>query len=752
MSPGNPETLDTLRGVLDHVTYQNEETGYTIARLLPEGSAAPVTIVGVISALNLGETVEVRGTWATHPQYGRQFRVQDYRPVTPSTVEGIKRYLGSGLIKGLGPTYAERIVAKFGEQTFEIIDRHPGRLREVEGLGPKRIGQIKQAWKEQWALREVMVFLQEHGVSPAFAHRIYRRYGSDAVAIVRKDPYRLAREVWGIGFKSADRIARSVGIAPESPERLTAGLCYVVSRATEQGHTYLPEERLIGEAAEHLEVSRSAIEDALVRAVNEQLLDRERASDGLVHVALPEHASAEKEIANRLAQLLGPHSAGPIGDTEEQLLSRIEARTGMSYAPNQRRAIIAALTEGVLAVTGGPGTGKTTTTQGIVGELRARGVALALCAPTGRAAKRLSEVTRTDTKTIHRMLAFVPDRGTFQHNEDNPLPVDVVLVDEASMIDTELFVHLVRALRPKARLILVGDADQLPSVGPGQVLRDIIGSGAIPVVRLDTVFRQAEASQIVTNAHRINQGRMPSLSNRKEGDFFFLRQDDPEAAATTVVDLVSRRLPKSYGADRFTEIQVLAPMYRGETGANALNKRLQEELNPEGESLARGQHQFRVGDKVIVTRNNYQKMVFNGDIGRIVGVDREHGRVSLELNVSHGGATQVVYEFDELDELTLAYAISVHRSQGSEFPVVVMPITTQHYMMLQRNVLYTAVTRAKKLMVLVGSTRALALAVRNSAVSDRYTWLHERLRQAVTKGSGELGDSSRTGTPSFRTK
>lgn len=732
MSSGDGESLETLRGVLDRVTYHNEETGYTIARFLAEGTAVPVTIVGAISALNLGETVEVRGTWTMHPRFGRQFRVVEYRPVIPSSIEGIKRYLGSGLIKGLGPTYAERIVEKFGDRTFEIIDRQPGRLCEVEGLGPKRINRIKEAWKQQWALREVMVFLQEHGVSPAFAHRIYRQYGSDAVAVVKKDPYRLAREVRGIGFRSADQIARSVGIEPESPERLTAGLRYVVSRATEQGHTYLPGENLVAEATEQLGVPRSALDAALTRAVGEQLLVREEATDGLVHIALPEHASAETEIAQRLARLLAARRSPPHDlEDAERVIGRIEEHTNVRYAPKQREAIIASLIEGVLVMTGGPGTGKTTTTQGIIGELKERGCALALCAPTGRAAKRLAEVTRTDARTIHRLLAFIPDRQVFQHNQDNPLPADVVLVDEASMIDTALFLHLLRALKPEARLILVGDADQLPSVGPGQVLRDIIASGAVPVVRLDTVFRQAEASRIVTNAHRINRGEMPFLSNRKDGDFFFLRQDDPEAVATTVIDLVVRRLPGSYEVDRVSDIQVLTPMYRGETGANALNRRLQEALNPEGGAAVRGHDEFRVGDKVIVTRNNYQKMVFNGDIGRIVGVDSQQGKVSLELNISHEGASCVTYEFDELDELTLAYAISVHRSQGSEFPVVVMPITTQHYMMLQRNVLYTAITRAKKLMVLIGSARALALAVRNSAVSDRYTWLHERLRAAA---------------------
>jgi len=720
------EALETLRGVLDHVTYQNEESGFVIARLLREGDALPVTIVGTVSALNLGETVEVRGTWTTHPQYGRQFKVTEYRPVLPSSLEGIKRYLGSGLIKGLGPVYAERIVEAFGEKTFEIIERYPGRLREVPGLGPKRIKQIREAWREQWSLRDVMIFLQEHGISPTYAHRIYKHYGPDAVAIVKRDPYRLAREIWGIGFRTADQIARRTGIEPENPQRLAAGLAYVVSLATEQGHIYLPEESLLEQAVEQLGVPVPSLQTALASAVESGLLVRE---DG--RVALPEYATVEREIAERLYHHVQNRKAGSLAESDEAIIARVEARTGLSYAPQQRRAILAALSEGVLVMTGGPGTGKTTTTQGIIGELRAQRTHLALCAPTGRAAKRLAEVTRVEARTIHRMLGFMPDKRAFQYDEEHPLPADLVLVDEASMIDAALFVHLLRALRPDARLVLVGDADQLPSVGPGQVLRDIIASGVVSVIRLETVFRQAERSLIITNAHKINQGEMPSLSNKKDGDFFFLAEEDPEAVAAMVSDLVVRRLPKSYGVDKFSDVQVLAPMYRGETGAHALNKRLQQELNPEGEALARGHHEFRVGDKVIITRNNYTKMVFNGDIGRIVGVDPEQGTVSLELNIAAEGPTQVTYDFEELDELTLAYAISVHRSQGSEFPIVVMPITTQHYMMLQRNVLYTAVTRAKRLMILVGSARALALAVKNAAVSSRFTWLSQRLCDAA---------------------
>ena len=731
VSQGKESGPEELRGVLDHVTFHNEETGFTIARLVLEDSGRPITIVGAISARNLGETLEVVGAWTKHAQYGEQFRVTEYRPVLPSSVEGIRRYLGSGLIKGLGPVTADRIVDKFGEQTLDVIENSPQRLRRVEGLGRKRIGQIREAWVEQRGMRDVIIFLQDYGISTAFSHRIWKHYGSDAASIVRHNPYQLAADIRGIGFRTADQIARKVGIANDDPLRLAAGLAYVVSRATEQGHTYLPQTELAANAVGILEVDEATVDAALEDVVRTGGLERENE-----RVALPEYTAAEREIVERLRAIAdSPHVAKDPGKPEPDVIAAVEQRTGMEYAPRQREAIVAALREGVLVMTGGPGTGKTTTVQGIINELAARDVNLALCAPTGRAAKRLTEVTGVEARTIHRMLGWQPERAGFQHCEDYPLEYDVVLVDEASMIDTMLFRDLLRAVKSGARLVIVGDADQLPSVGPGEVLRDVIASDALPVVRLSTVFRQASESRIITNAHRINAGEIPSLQNERDGDFFFLSAAEPGAAADAVIDLVSRRLPESYDADRLRDIQVLAPMYRGDTGANTLNERLQEVLNPDGEALTRGQNQFRVGDKVIVTRNNYAKNVFNGDIGRITGIDVDVGRVMLDLGGADGEITTVTYDADELDELTLAYAISVHRSQGSEFPIVVMPITTQHYMMLQRNVVYTAVTRAKRLMVLVGSKRALALAVKNAAVSERYTWLAERLREMPDDGS-----------------
>ena len=728
--PDGSGKTEVIRGVLDHITFHSDDTGYTIARLAQE-SGPPITIIGTLSSLNLGETIEVRGEWTRHPTYGEQFRVESYRQVLPSSVEGIKRYLGSGLIRGLGPVIAEKIVEHFGDRTLDVIEKHPGRLSEVEGIGPKRVKQIREAWHEHEALRDVMVFLQGHGVNPSLAHKIYRRYGSDAVAIVRKDPYRLSSDIWGVGFRTADSIAGEVGITAEDPRRLRAGLAYVVSRSTEHGNTFVPAEELVTAAADQLGVGLDLIESALDEAVVEGTLRREED-----RVSLPDLADAESEAAERLSSVMRLGRAGMAPAADEAVVRRAEERTGVTYAPRQAEAILAAMKSGALVVTGGPGTGKTTTTRAIVSELAAAGVDLALCAPTGRAAKRLTEVTGREAQTIHRLLSFQPESGTFAHDQGEPLMADVILVDEASMVDTRLFVHLLRGMKPTARLILVGDADQLPSVGPGQVLRDVIASGVVPVVRLSTVFRQASESRIITNAHRINEGAMPDLRNAKDGDFFFLEMEQAAEAAETIADLVARRLPERYGLDPVRDIQVLAPMYRGETGANALNDRLQEALNPHGDGITRGRHTYRAGDKVIVTRNNYTKMVFNGDIGRIRHVDTESGQIHVDLDLSAEGSTSAVYESHETDEIVLAYAVSVHRSQGSEFPVVVLPVTTEHYMMLQRNVLYTAVTRARQMLVMVGSKRAVALAVNNSTVRDRNTWLAERLR-AVGQNESE---------------
>jgi len=718
---------DVLRGVLDHVTFRNDDTGFTIARLVREPDKVPVTIIGTIPVCTIGETVEVSGEWKSHPSYGDQFRLASFRTISPSSSEGLKRYLGSGLIKGIGPAFAEKIVRKFGAETLDVITKHPDRLREIEGIGPTRVRQIREAWREQAEIRELMLFLQHHEIPTGVAHRIYRKYGAESVAVVKADPYRLADEISGIGFKTADKIAEHVGIGRDDPRRIEAGIKYVLNHSTEQGHTYLPADELTQETAQQLSVPVSAVLPIMERAARagEIVFEANR-------VSLPRYVFCEHEIAQCLADLITHHPSPRNNEIQASVIARVESRTGVQYAPEQAAAIMASLQEGVLVITGGPGTGKTTTTQGIVSELLAERKKLLLCAPTGRAAKRLAEVTGHEAKTIHRLLGFVPGGHEFQHDEKHPLPADVVLVDEASMVDTELFLHLVRALPSKCRLILVGDADQLPSVGPGQVLRDIIASQVVATVALRTVFRQAQASMIVTNAHAINQGVFPQLPNTREGDFFFVYRETPEEIAATIADLVTRRLPFRYKLNRFTEIQVLTPMYRGETGAHALNKLLQEKLNPGGASVPRGTAEFRVGDKVIVTRNNYSKMVFNGDIGRIVGVDAENAKVSVELNFSAADTVRVTYEFDELDELSLAYAISVHRSQGSEFPAVVMPITTQHYMMLQRNVLYTAVTRAKRLLVLVGSKKALAIAIRNGSATGRYTMLAQKIRDAVS--------------------
>lgn len=732
MSETTAPTTETLRGMLDHVTFRNEETGFTIARLLREPGKTPVTVVGTIPSCTLGENVEVTGEWKRHPAFGDQLRLTSYRTLLPSSVEGIRRYLGSGLIKGIGPAFAGKIVDAFGSETLEIISKTPSRLREIDGIGTKRIKEITAAWREQAGIRELMLFLQHNEIPTGVAHRIYRKYGPDSVAVIKNDPFRLADEIWGIGFKKADQIAERVGIGHDDPRRLAAGIKYVLNRATEQGHTFVPVRELLETTAQQLEVPDTTLTQIIetIARSGDIICEQER-------VALPRYVNAEQEIGTILASFIKQRPSATANEAQASVIERVENRTGVRYAPEQAQAIMASLQEGVLIITGGPGTGKTTTTQGIVSELREQGHRLVLCAPTGRAAKRLSEVTGCEARTIHRLLGFAPGEKAFQHDQRHPLPVGVVLVDEASMVDTELFLHLLRALAPGSRLILVGDADQLPSVGPGQVLRDAIASGVITTIALRTVFRQAQASLIVTNAHSINRGEMPPLSNSRDGDFFFIYKEDPEEIASTIADLVSRRLPFRYKLNRFSGIQVLAPMYRGETGAIALNRMLQEKLNPRGEAILRGATEFRVGDKVIVTRNNYNKMVFNGDIGRIAGINREEGKVSVDLNFSAADTVRVTYDSDELDELSLAYAVSVHRSQGSEFPAVVMPITTQHFMMLQRNVLYTAVTRAKKLMVLVGSKKALAIAIRNGNVSQRHTMLAQTIRRATESETPE---------------
>ncbi len=728
--------MPTLEGAIERITFHNEENGYTVARLVPDGKDYEVTVIGNMLGVQVGEHVRLEGEWTVHGQYGRQFKVERYASVLPATAAGIEKYLGSGLVKGVGPVTAKRIVRKFGADTLTVIDETPDRLREVLGVGPQRVAKIKSAWHEQRQIREVMVFLQSHGVSPALAVRIYKHYGDGAAGVVRNDPYRLARDIHGIGFITADKIARNLGIAPDAPERVAAGVAYTLSQKADQGHVYVPQAELVEDAAKLLEVPAPLAGVAIetLRQDEQVRVEPLAGGSGLAEeraVYLTPFYYGEVGVAGRLRRLM---------DAVEdrcfvfrsfdwpQGLAVVQRDTGLRLTAQQQAAVRTALTERVTVMTGGPGTGKTTCTLAIIRLLDAARRSYVLASPTGRAAKRLGEATGKEAKTIHRLLEWSPGGAggfTFQRNEDNPLDVDMVIVDEASMLDLLLTNHLLKAIPSGAHLLLVGDIDQLPPVGAGNVLRDVIDSGAAAVVRLDVIFRQAAGSFIIENAHRINQGQMPEWRPEQSQDFFLFQTDDPERAAELVAEIVLDRIPRKFGIPA-SDVQVLSPMHRGAVGVGALNERLQAALNPPAANKPErriGGRIFRVGDRVMQMRNNYDKDVFNGDLGRITALDPVEQTLAVRID-----DRTVPYEFLELDELVHAYAVSVHKSQGSEFPAVVVPITTQHYMMLQRNLLYTAVTRARKLVVLVGSPRAVAIAVNNNKIADRYSALAERLR------------------------
>jgi exodeoxyribonuclease V alpha subunit len=746
--------MQELTGVIERITYHNEENGYTVAQLTPEGKDYTVTVVGAMLGIHVGESVHLIGEWTAHPQYGRQFRVESVRTVLPATVQGIRKYLGSGLIKGIGPITAERIVRRFGIETLHVIEKTPERLLEVLGVGPKRVAMIQRAWEEQRQIKEVMLFLQANGVSTSLAVKIYKAYGDAAISVVRNDPYRLARDIYGIGFITADKIARNLGIAPDAPERAAAGVAYVLSQMADEGHVYVPYSELIAEAARLLEIDEARVAQAIeALATDEQVRIEPLASQrigGSTHRRANEptrNRAVSMAIGEERAVYLTPFYYGEIG-VASRLKRLIEAPvdrlaifqsfdwpiafaavqqyTGLALAPAQRQAVQTALTQRVTVLTGGPGTGKTTSLQTILRLLEAVGRSYVLAAPTGRAAKRLSEATGRTAKTVHRLLEFRPGEGmTFQRNEEHPLDTDMVIVDEASMLDMLLMNHLLKAIPLGAHLLLVGDVDQLPSVGAGNVLRDLIASGAVAMVRLDTIFRQKEGSYIIINAHRINQGQMPILDNRKAQDFFLFKTDDPARAAQLIVELVQTRIPRRFGL-KPSDIQVLSPMHRGEAGVGNLNLLLQAALNPPSEHKPErygGGRIFRLGDRVMQIRNNYGKEVYNGDLGQIVMLDLEEQTLTVNFD-----GRRVRYDFLELDELVHAYAISVHKAQGSEFPAIVMPVLTQHYMMLQRNLLYTAITRARQLVVLVGTPRAIAIAVHNDRVAQRYSALTGRLQ------------------------
>jgi exodeoxyribonuclease V alpha subunit len=722
-----------LEGILERITYQSDTDGYTVARVQPRDRGYLVTIVGKLLGVQVGESLELEGRWVDHPEHGRQFEVERYRTVLPATVEGIRRYLGSGLIKGVGPVTARRIVETFGAETLDVIDHRPELLREVPGLGPKRVARIARAWEEQQQIKAIMLFLQDLQISPGLAVRIYKQYGEGALGVVRATPYRLADDVYGIGFLTADRIAQSVGIPHDSPQRLGAGLRYALSKAADDGHCFLPWDELVQQAAKLLEVDEAGVAAVLgaitiTREVHVERRGEER------HVYLLPFYHAERSLAERLRELMAAPSAvaGFYGTANwARVFEHLAERRAIDLTERQRQAVVMALSHKVSVLTGGPGTGKTTILGIIIAALRQRGDPFVLASPTGRAAKRLSEATGAEAKTIHRLLEFSPVGGPhFKRNAENPLEARMVVVDEVSMLDVLLANHLLKAVPPEAHLLLVGDADQLPSVGAGRVLRDILESQAVPSVHLDAIFRQAEGSGIVANAHRINRGEQPFT--RGLDDFFFFPEPDPEACAALVVDLVQRRVPARFGLDPRRDIQVLTPTHRGAAGVAGLNAALQQALNPPAPH--RPEHRFgatvfRLGDRVLQLRNNYDLDVYNGDIGEIAAIDPEEQLLTVRFD----GVRDVAYDFGLLDELTLAYAISVHKSQGAEYPCVVMPLLTQHYMLLQRNLVYTGVTRARHLVVLAGDRRALAMAVKNNRVEARFTGLADRLSASLTR-------------------
>jgi exodeoxyribonuclease V alpha subunit len=721
--PAADEAEATLEGTVERLVYSGGDGTFTVARLKLERGGDLVTIVGSLVGIPAGAVLRVSGRFETTARFGDQFRVSRYTEVAPQTIEGLRRYLGSGLIKGIGPEFASRIVARFGIETLEILDRDPGRISEVPGIGPSRARAIRSAWSAQREVRKVMVFLQGYGVSPAFAARIYKKYGAAAIARVRENPYRLAFDVWGIGFLSADKLAAALGIARDAPSRAEAGVRHVLDDEGGNGHVFVPRPRLAQKAAALLELPEEAADAAIDRlartgdvAVDASIVEDARAS-AVYEAGL---YRAETALAAGLRKLLAA-PAPKLEIDQARALAWYEKEAGIALARQQAEAVTTALTAKVAVITGGPGVGKTTIVRGIVSILDKKGVAVALAAPTGRAAKRLADATGVPASTLHRLLEWRPAEASFARNTARPLEADVVIVDEASMVDTRLGADLVGALPPSTRLVLVGDVDQLPSVGPGTVLADVIASGAVPVVRLTEIFRQAAESLIVVNAHRIHDGDMPDLGAGAARDFFFLEEDDPGRAAALIRDLVTTRLPRRYQLAP-QEIQVLSPMHRGELGAGNLNALLQEALTTGAVGVDRGARSLRVGDKVMQVRNDYDKEVWNGDSGVIEGIDSEAETLTIRFD-----DRSVEYGLDELDTLTLAYAATVHKSQGSEYPAVVIPVHTQHYVMLQRNLLYTAVTRGKRLVVLVGSRKALGIAVRNADVAARCSGLAARL-------------------------
>lgn len=718
-----------LRGTLERITYHNADTGWTICRLRPEDKddVDLISVVGVMPGPQAGASLLVRGHWETHREYGRQLKLHSFESVMPASTEGIRMYLASGLIKGIGPTIAKRIVDRFAERTLEILDTEPERLLAVTGISPKKLDVIKACWQENQGIRELMVFLQPHDIGVAYAVRIYRQYGQQSLAVVRENPYRLAMDIHGIGFLTADALALKLGFEKDSPLRAQAATLYTLLKLVEDGHVYFPREGLIQHTASRLDIDPVMADEAIdhlereERVVLEDLGMGDAAHQG---VYLSRYHLYESRIAFYLNRILASPKSVRFPDAAK-VVDEVVAGMGISLAEQQIAAVRVAANSKVMVLTGGPGTGKTTILKAIIEVFAKREAKILLAAPTGRAAKRMAEACKREGRTIHRLLEFSPAEDGFARNEDNPLSCGLLVVDEASMMDTMLAFHLLKAAPLGATIIFVGDVNQLPSVGPGNVLRDFISSGAMPVVELNEVFRQAATSAIVCNAHLINKGEMPPLESSpdKLSDFYFIRRDNPQDVVQTILHMVLNNIPNRFGLNPVDDVQVLTPMHKGDAGSARLNEALQQALNPGEDGVRRGDRIYRLGDKVMQIRNNYDKDVFNGDIGRIVIVDEKEKFLTVrydERNVS--------YEFNELDDIVMAYAISIHKSQGSEYPAVVIPLLSQHYMMLQRNLVYTGVTRGKRLVVLVGESRALHMAISNNKMTKRFTWLAQRLQ------------------------
>ncbi len=706
--------MESINCTIEHITYQNPENGYSVLQATVKGYREPQTVVGSFFEVTVGAVLKVEGEWKVDKRYGRQFSAQSWSETMPATLVGIEKYLGSGLVKGIGPKFAKLIVARFGLETFDVIENDIDKLLEVPNIGRGRVAKIRASWEKQKDVKDIMVFLQGHGVSSTYAAKIYKEYGKESIEKVNGNPYCLADDIWGIGFRTADSIAEKLGYEKNDLRRCRSGILYTLSKLADEGHVYSEREQLVKSAKELLQ----ADEEPISQAIEQMIWDEDLIIDDEA-IFLPPFYYAECGVANKFKRLMS-ESEGSLFDKELNI-EDIVKQTNIQYDEVQISAIKQAVQSKVMVLTGGPGTGKTTTTLGIIAALESLGQSILLAAPTGRAAKRMSEATGKEAKTIHRLLEYNPAEG-YGRNDENPLEGGVLIVDECSMIDVILMNSLLKAVPSTMRLIMVGDIDQLPSVGAGNVLRDIIDSGTVPVVRLTRIFRQAQTSRIITNAHKINQGIFPDISNGRNADFFFIKQEDPELAAQEIVNIVKNRIPKAYHYNT-NDIQVLAPMQRSVVGATNLNVILQEAINPVGESLSRGGYKYRNGDKVMQIRNNYEKEVFNGDIGVVENVSIE----DRSLTVLFDGRS-VTYEDSELDELTLAYATTIHKAQGSEYPVVVIPLLMTHYVMLQRNLVYTGITRAKKICIIVGTTKALAYSIHNMVVLKRNTKLKERLQ------------------------